>query len=69
MTFTFYATFGHGQPGFPGYLEVTVEADNELAAELEARRRVRDATENRWCGMYKSLDAMHPGDKIFRGQA
>ena len=69
IEFTFYATFGHGQPSFPGYLRVHVTAATEEEAENEARRRVSEATNNRWCGLYKSLDDVHPLDRVFRGEA
>jgi len=66
--FTFYATFGTGQPGFPGYLEVAIEASSEQEAELFARRRLHE-TVKRWCGLYRSLDDLHELDRVFRGKA
>jgi hypothetical protein len=70
MTHTFFATFGHGQPGYPGYLEVTVEgAENMEEAAALARQRVTEATEGKWCGLYDSLEHMHELDRVFRGVA
>jgi hypothetical protein len=69
MLFTFYATFGSGQPGYPGYLQIDVDEQDEQAAMLEARRRVSEETGGRWCGMYRSMEQMHPDDRIFRGTA
>lgn len=63
MSNTYYATFGSGQVGHPGYLEV--EADDEE----EARERVQKATHGRWGFLYTSLDDVHPNDQIFRGVA
>lgn len=68
-SYTFYCTFGHGQPNFPGYFRVVVFADNYNEAEAEARRRMRDATNNRWCGLYNSVEDLHFQDNIFRGEA
>jgi|GEM_PF-5259603 hypothetical protein len=67
--FVFFATFGSGHPGYPGYLRVEVEASDEGQAELIARKRINEATGGRWCGLYSSLEKMHPGDRIFRGEA
>ena len=73
MVTTFYATFGCGQPGYPGYLKVSVETNDSIAgslsAELVARRRVNEATGGKWCGLYRSLEDLHIGDRIYRGEA
>lgn len=65
---TFYATFGSGQPNFPGYLEVEVQEGDKEKAETIARKRVQRATDGRWSMMYNSLDEVHEMDRVFRGK-
>jgi hypothetical protein len=69
--FTFFATFGHGQPGFPGYLRITVryeDVDKNDAYKI-ASKRVDKATGGRYCMLYDSLDKVHEADRYFRGEA
>lgn len=68
--FTFFGTAGDGQPGFPGYLRVTVRnmEDRDEAMKI-AYQRMNQATNCRWCRLYDSLDRVHELDKHFRGEA
>ena len=65
-TFEFFCTFGHGQPYYPGYALVRAEGEDVDQAEAEARRKIYEATDGRWCGTYRSLDDVHPNDRILR---
>ena len=67
--YTYYATFGSGQPGYPGYLIAVVKAASEADAWALARQRVREATDNKYCGFYGSLEEVHVLDRIYRGNA
>ena len=69
MTYTFHASFGAGQPNYPGFLEVTVKADCYTDAYAAAYERMNKATDLKWCCLYDSLDLMHPDDLVFRGKA
>lgn len=69
IQYTFYATFGSGQPGFPGYLKCEVKAPSKEHARGLARGRVNEATTGRWCMLYESLDEIDKRDRIFRGEA
>jgi hypothetical protein len=57
----YYMTLGSGQPYYPGYFEC--EAENEQTARLMTSH----ALKGRWCGTHRSLDEVHPLDRIFRG--
>jgi hypothetical protein len=67
--FEFFATFGHGQSGFPGYLRVRVYAEDRDAAKAKARARVNHAVGRKWCQLYGDLSKLHPADNFFRGDA
>lgn len=69
QTYTFYGTFGTGQPGFPGYYKIHVVGLSQDAARGVAHYRMATATDNRWCRVYDSLDDLHPGDRVYRGEA
>ena len=65
---TFFATFGCGQPGYPGYLQVDVFGPfTFLGAEAQARRRLHDETDGRWSHLYTSITDLHKNDRILRG--
>ena len=65
-TFEFFCTFGHGQTHYPGYAVVRAEGEDVAQAENEARRKISEETNGRWCGTYRSLDDVHPMDRILR---
>jgi len=67
--FTFYGTFGHGQLHFPDYFEVHVIANSKEEAEMLGRKRMSDATDNRYCCFHDSLEKVHKQDRIYRGKA
>ena len=67
--FTLYGTFGTGQPYYPGYFIIEVEAETKSAAQLCAQHRMNAGVGNKWCRLYDSLEAVHEGDRIFRGTA
>lgn len=68
QSYTFYATFGSGQSGYPGYLKCEVEAASKEYARALARSRVHDATEGHWCMLYESLDELDERDRVYRGK-
>ena len=66
QTFEFFCTFGDGQPNHPGYALVRAEGEDVEQAESKARRKISEETNGRWCGTYRSLDDVHPNDRILR---
>ena len=56
---SYYFTFGFGQPGYPGYVKVI--ADNEE----NARKIMFDRYKNKWGMCYNSYDKMHPSDAVY----
>ena len=57
----FYITPGSGQPYYPGYF-VCIADDVIMACNLATT-----VLNSRWCGIYESLDKIHPFDRIQRG--
>ena len=57
----FYATFGSGQPFFPGYMVIPTPDEGI------ARRAINAFVNGRWCGTYESLSQVHPLDRYYRG--
>lgn len=63
---TYYATISSNQSfnGKPGYGYVEIHAKDEW----EAREKIHNATDRKWAFMYKSLDDVHPLDRIKLGE-
>lgn len=57
----YYMTLGSGQPHYPGYF--ICEAESKVSARMMTHR----ALNGKWCGIYESLDQVHPDDRIYRG--
>jgi hypothetical protein len=52
----YYFTFGHGQPLFPGCVEV-IAADKESALDLMFSKY-----KSNFCAMYNDYSKIHPND-------
>lgn len=59
---TFYATFGYGQPNFPGYVSIYAPDENT------ARQMMVEEYDNRYCQMLHDESEIFPEDKVFRGE-
>ncbi len=65
--YTLYATFGSGQPYYPGHIVVTVTASSALNARVLAQAALTEKYGRKWCALYSNRDDLFSGDRNFRG--
>lgn len=66
--YSFFATFGTGQPNFPGYFRVDVRgAESPVEARTRAHVAMNRATNQRWSFLYGSYEELHVLDRVYRG--
>lgn len=66
--YTFFATFGSGQQGYPGYVEINVVSQSKDKARDTAHKVMNQTYLHKWCALYDNFEEVHVNDRNLRNK-